>query len=128
MPMSTKFSAGRVRSTYEFIKANRATFSVQVMLRARRGAERLLRVDHAPDLEAGAGRGATGSPDPRVVTASHGIYGAPRVFLDLREAGETCSKFSRALATRSIASRVRSTATRYLDHRSLHPRARPGSP
>jgi putative transposase len=26
------------------------------------------------------------------VTASHGIYGSPRVFLDLREAGETCSK------------------------------------
>jgi putative transposase len=25
-------------------------------------------------------------------TASHGIYGAPRVFLDLREAGEVCSK------------------------------------
>lgn len=25
-------------------------------------------------------------------TASYGIYGAPRVFLDLREAGETCSK------------------------------------
>lgn len=24
--------------------------------------------------------------------ASHGIYGAPRVFLDLREAGETCGK------------------------------------
>lgn len=23
---------------------------------------------------------------------SHGIYGAPRVFLDLREAGEVCSK------------------------------------
>ena len=25
-------------------------------------------------------------------TARHGIYGAPRVFLDLRESGETCSK------------------------------------
>jgi putative transposase len=25
-------------------------------------------------------------------TASQGVYGAPRVFLDLREAGETCSK------------------------------------
>jgi putative transposase len=24
--------------------------------------------------------------------ASHGIYGAPRVFLDVREAGDTCSK------------------------------------
>ena len=24
--------------------------------------------------------------------ASHGIYGAPQAFLDLREAGETCSK------------------------------------
>jgi len=26
------------------------------------------------------------------VKASHGVYGSPRVFLDLREAGETCSK------------------------------------
>ena len=25
-------------------------------------------------------------------TASRGAYGAPRIFLDLREAGETCSK------------------------------------
>ena len=23
--------------------------------------------------------------------ASHGVYGAPRIFLDVREAGETCS-------------------------------------
>lgn len=91
--MSTKLSAGRVRSTYEFIKANRGTFSVQVMCRvlgvapsgyyewithpvSNRAQEdvRLLRLIRAS------------------FTASHGIYGAPRVFLDLREAGETCSK------------------------------------
>jgi Integrase core domain/HTH-like domain len=33
--------------------------------------------------------------------ASHGIYGAPRVFLDLREAGETCSKHRVARLMRS---------------------------
>jgi putative transposase len=93
MPMSTKVSAGRVRSTYEFIKANRDTFSVQAMCRvlgvassgyyewfthpiSNRAQEdaRLLRLIRAS------------------FTASQGIYGAPRVFLDLREAGETCSK------------------------------------
>ena len=31
--MPTKLSAGRTRSTYEFIKANQATFSVQAMCR-----------------------------------------------------------------------------------------------
>src|SRR4051794_29461374 len=93
MPMSTKLSAGRVRSTYEFIKANRDTYSVQAMCRilgvapsgyyewlahpiSNRAHEdaRLLRLIRAS------------------FTASHGIYGAPRVFLDLREAGEACSK------------------------------------
>ena len=34
-------------------------------------------------------------------TASQGIYGAPRVFLDLREAGETCSKYRVARLMRS---------------------------
>ena len=91
--MSTKLIAGRVRATYEFIKANRDEYSVQAMCRvlgvapsgyyawlaqpvSNRGQEdaRLLRLIRAS------------------FTASHGIYGAPRVFLDLREAGETCSK------------------------------------
>ena len=31
--MSTKLSAGRVRSTYEFIKANRDNYSVRAMCR-----------------------------------------------------------------------------------------------
>src|SRR5436189_475731 len=93
MAMSTQLSAGRVRSTYEFIKSNRNEYSVQAMCRilgvapsgyyewlthpvSNRAQEdaRLLRLIRAS------------------FTASQGIYGAPRVFLDLREAGETCSK------------------------------------
>ena len=92
MLMSTKLSAGQVRSTYEFIKANRGHYTVQAMCRilgvapsgyyewlthpiSNRAHEdaRLLRLIRAS------------------FTASQGIYGAPRVFLDLREAGETCS-------------------------------------
>ena len=91
--MSTNLSAGRVRSTYEFIKSQRAKYSVQALCRvlnvapsgyyewlkqplSNRAQEdaRLLRLIRAS------------------YTASQGIYGAPRVFLDLREAGETCSK------------------------------------
>jgi putative transposase len=91
--MSTKASTGRVRSTYDFIKAHRTQYSVQAMCRilgvapsgyyawleqpiSNRAQEdaRLLRLIRASFV------------------ASHGIYGAPRVFLDLREAGEGCSK------------------------------------
>ena len=91
--MSTKLNTGRVRSTYAFIHAHRKRYSVQAMCRilavapsgyyewlthpiSNRGQEdaRLLRLIRAS------------------FTASQGIYGAPRVFLDLREAGETCSK------------------------------------
>jgi putative transposase len=93
MPMSTKTIARRVRQTYEFIKAHRGEYSAQMMCRvlgvapsgyyewlkqpiSNRAKEdaRLLRLIRASFV------------------ASHGVYGAPRVFLDLREAGETCSK------------------------------------
>jgi len=93
MPKSKHHVPGRVRSTYEFIKANRDRYSVQKMCRVLEVAvsgyydwlkqpisnhaqedARLLRLIRASFV------------------ASHGIYGAPRVFLDLREAGETCSK------------------------------------
>ena len=90
--MSTKLSAGRVRATYEFIKANRGEY-VQVMCRvlevAPNGYYEWL-TDPIPNRT---------QEDARLLrlicasfTASQGIYGAPRVFLDLREAGETCSK------------------------------------
>ena len=91
--MSTRLSAGRVRSAYAFIKAHRDQYPVDVMCRvlevapsgyyawlqqplSNRAQEdaRLLRLIRASFI------------------ASQGIYGAPRVFLDLREAGETCSK------------------------------------
>lgn len=45
-----------------------------------------------PAVGAGGGGRALPPTDPHVGEASQGVYGAPRVFLDLREAGETCSK------------------------------------
>jgi putative transposase len=91
--MSTRGRAGRVRTTYEFIRAHRGQYPVQALCRvlgvapsgyyawlkqplSRRAHEdaRLLRLIRASFV------------------ASQGVYGAPRVFLDLREAGETCSK------------------------------------
>lgn len=91
--MSKRMSAGRVRKSYQFIEAHRRDYPVQTLCqvlevapsgyyawlhkpisnRAKEDA-RLLRLIRASFV------------------ASHGIYGAPRVFLDLREAGETCSK------------------------------------
>jgi putative transposase len=91
--MSSRSSPWPTRRLYEFIKAHRREFEVQTMCcaldvspsgfyawlrdplsnRAKEDA-RLLRLIRAS------------------YKASHGIYGSPRVFLDLREAGETCSK------------------------------------
>ncbi len=88
--MHTKASTGKIPQTYEFIKAHRKRFNVRTMCRVlevapsgyyawlqepvcQRALEdvRLLRLIRAS------------------YAASHGICGAPRVFLDLREAGET---------------------------------------
>jgi len=91
--VATKTSAGRVRQVYEFIQQHRNEYRVRTMCKvldvAPSGYYKWLQrpiSDHA--LE-----------DARLLrlirksfVASHGIYGAPRVFLDLREAGETCSK------------------------------------
>ena len=91
--MSRPFPHATVRKLYAFIKSHQRQFPIEVMCRvlevapsgyyawlkkpvSNRGLEdaRLLRLIQAS------------------YTASQGIYGAPRVFLDLREAGETCSK------------------------------------
>lgn len=91
--MSTQQSTGRVRSTYAFIKAHREQYSVQSMCRV---------LSVAPSgyyewlLQPISNRGQEDARLLRLIRASfiasQGIYGAPRVFLDLREAGETCSK------------------------------------
>ncbi len=91
--MSTRPRFGNVRQIYRFIEDHKREFAIRTMCRvlgvtpsgyyawlkcpvSNRAREdvRLLRLIRAS------------------FAASHGIYGAPRVFLDLREAGETCSK------------------------------------
>ena len=91
--MSTKPRIKRVRALYTFIKAQSGTFGVRMLCRV---------LDVTPSgyyawLKKPLSRHA--SEDARLLglirasfIASQGIYGAPRVFLDLREAGETCSK------------------------------------
>lgn len=91
--MSTRLSRGKVRRLYGFIKTHRHQFRVRTMCR-------LLEV--APSgyyawlQEPISNRAREDTRLLRLIrasfAASHGIYGAPRVFLDLREAGETCSK------------------------------------
>jgi putative transposase len=91
--MSTKLSTGRVPAIYEFIKANKHQFSVQLMCRVLGVAPSGY---YAWLLQPLSNRAQEGARLLRLIraafVASHGIYGAPRVFLDLREAGETCSK------------------------------------
>ena len=91
--MSTKPTVGRVPKTYEFIKAHRGEFSVQMMCRlldiTRSGFYEWLKqpLSNRAQEDARLLRLIRASFE-----ASQGVYGAPRVFLDLREAGETCSK------------------------------------
>jgi putative transposase len=91
--MSNRWESQRVRLKYTFIKAHRQDFDTAMMCHlldvSRSGSYQWLRnplSDRAVEDQRLLGliRAA--------YTASHGIYGAPRIFLDLREAGETCSK------------------------------------
>jgi putative transposase len=91
--MTTRSSAGRVRRIYQLIRENRSEHSVETMCR-------LLEVSRS-GYYAWLGKPLSdrAREDARLLRlirasfkASHGIYGAPRIFLDLRETGETCSK------------------------------------
>ena len=91
--MSNQRRPQGIRVKYAFIKAHRSEFNTAVMCRlldvSRSGFYQWLRSPLSDRAVA----------DHRLLgliratyTASHGVYGAPRIFLDLREAGETCSK------------------------------------
>jgi putative transposase len=91
--MSTRRRSQGIRVKYAFIKAHRSEFDTAVMCRlldvSRSGFYEWLHKslsDRALEDQQLLGliRAA--------YTTSHGVYGAPRIFLDLREAGETCSK------------------------------------
>lgn len=82
-----------IRVKYTFINAHRREFDTAVMCRllgvSRSGFYAWL---HKPLSDRAV-------EDQRLLgliraayAASHSVYGAPRIFLDLREAGETCSK------------------------------------
>jgi putative transposase len=91
--MSRRARIWSTRWIYKFIKDHRREYDVKTMCRAlevtRSGFYEWL---HEPVSK-------RAQEDARLLRlirasykASHGIYGSPRVFLDLREAGETCSK------------------------------------
>jgi putative transposase len=91
--MGVQHRTRRVRLIYEFVKQHRGEFSTKAMCRAlgvsRSGFYEWLRnpVCNRAREDARLARLIRAS-----YVASHGVYGAPRIFLDLREAGETCSK------------------------------------
>src|SRR4249920_1938284 len=86
-------STSSVRRRYEFIKANQHEYDIKPMCRllgvTRSGYYAWLKepISNRAQEDARLLRLIRAS-----FVASHGIYGAPRIFLDLREAGETCSK------------------------------------
>lgn len=91
MPGRAKFR--RVRRAYDFIKAHSDEYDVSTMCRvlgvARAGYYAWLREPLSNRAKEDARLlGLIGAS----YKASHGVYGARRIFLDLREAGETCSR------------------------------------
>ncbi len=91
--MSTKQKISQVRATYQFIKAHRHEFSIQTMCTVLGVAPSGC---YAWRQHPQSDRAIEDARLLRLIrpsfAASQGIYGAPRVFLDLCEAGETCSK------------------------------------
>jgi putative transposase len=91
--MSKRRKTWNVRRAYEFIKAHRHEYNIKTMC----GALEISRAGYYAWLREPLSNRA--KDDARLLrlirasyNASHGVYGSTRIFLDLREAGETCSK------------------------------------
>ena len=91
--MAKPQSASKVRRSYQFIQSHQDQYAVKTMC----GLLNVTRSGYYAWLREPISNRA--QEDARLLrlirasfVASHGIYGAPRVFLDLREAGEKCSK------------------------------------
>jgi putative transposase len=91
--MSKPQSASRVRQSYQFIQSHQDQYAVKTLCRV----PNVTRSGYYAWLKEPISNRA--QEDARLLrlirasfAASHGIYGARRVFLDLREAGETCSR------------------------------------
>ena len=115
--MSKKNIDGSVRRKYEFIKANQNRYKTRTMCRLLEVAPSgyyawLKKPESDRSIE-----------DKRLLrlirasfAASQGVYGAPRVFLDLREAGETCSKHrvARLMRENNIRAKAGYRTRRYI--------------
>jgi putative transposase len=91
--MSKRRKTWNVRRAYEFIKAHRHEYNIKTMC----GALEISCAGYYAWLREPLSNRA--KDDARLLrlirasyNASHGVYGSTRIFLDLREAGETCSK------------------------------------
>lgn len=114
--MANRRRSRQVRAKYAFIKAHRSEFDTAVMCRLRDVSRSGFYQWLQNPLSARA------LEDQRLLnlirtayTASHGVYGARRIFLDLREAGETCSKHrvARIMRTNHLRARYGYRAPRY---------------
>jgi putative transposase len=91
--MSERSGTWGIRRIYEFIKVHQQEYDIKTMCRAlevtRSGYYAWLRqpISNRAKEDARLLRLICAS-----YKASHGIYGAPRVFLDFWEAGGTCRK------------------------------------
>ena len=103
--MATQKTQSKVRQAYRFIEEHRNEFNINATCRVLGVA----RADYYAWLDYPASdRAQEDDRLPKLIRrsflASHSIYGAPRVLLDLRERGETCSKhrFARIMRENSL--------------------------